>query len=182
MFDIADILRRLESLIRFGTIAEVDYAKRRAKVTSGGIRTDWLSWLEWRAGTTRSWSPPTVGEQCMILAASGELTTAAILTGIFTKDFNNPSQSPDEHVIEFADGARMVYDQKSHTLKVMGIATVHIKASTRVVLETPLVKCTQNLDVGGNVSVGGSVTSAGDQMAGGISQINHVHGSSPKPS
>ncbi|MFY1027433.1 phage baseplate assembly protein V [Actinobacillus seminis] len=182
MSDITDILRRLESLIRFGTIAEVDYAKRRAKVTSGGIRTDWLPWLEWRAGTTRSWSPPTVGEQCMILAASGELTTAAILSGIFTTDFNNPGQSPDEHVIEFADGARILYDQKSHMLKVMGIATAHIQASSSVVLETPLVKCTQNVEIGGNVSVGGAVTSSGDQVAGGISQINHVHGSSPKPS
>ncbi|SUU35577.1 Uncharacterised protein [Actinobacillus seminis] len=28
MSDITDILCRLESLIRFGTIAEVDYAKR----------------------------------------------------------------------------------------------------------------------------------------------------------
>ncbi|PJG82125.1 phage baseplate assembly protein V [Caviibacterium pharyngocola] len=178
----ADLNRRIENIVRFGTIAEVDHAKRRTKVLSGGIRTDWLPWLEWRAGTTRSWSPPTIGEQCVILAASGELTTAVVLFGLFTLDFNNPSQSPDEHVVEFADGARIAYNQKTHALKITNIATAHIQASTRVVLETPLVKCTQNLEVGGNVTVSGSIKSNGDQTAGGISQMNHVHGGSPKPS
>lgn len=60
-------------------------------------------------------------------------------------------------MIEFADGARILYDQKSHMLKVMGIATAHIQASSSVVLETPLVKCTQNVEIGGNVLVGEAI-------------------------
>lgn len=178
----AELHRRLENVIRFGTIAEVDFANAKAKVQSGGILTDWLTWVNMRAGKTRTWSPPTVGEQCIVLAASGELTTATVLYGIYTQAHNQPSQNPDEHVIEFADGAKIIYDQKSHALKVIGIATAHIQASSQVILETPLVKCTQNLSVGGNVQVAGTVKSTGDQIAGSISQINHIHGGSPKPS
>ncbi|MCK3658548.1 baseplate assembly protein [Pasteurellaceae bacterium Pebbles2] len=177
----AELNRRIDNLIRFGTIAEVDYENRRAKVLSGGIRTDWLPWLEFRAGTTRSWSPPTMNEQCVILAVSGELTMAVILTGVFTLEHNNPSHSADEHVIEFADGARLEYNQATHALKISGISTALIQASTSITLDTPLVKCTQN------VEVGGSIISGGDQVAGGISTMKHTHtgdsgGTTGKPS
>ncbi|WP_439291239.1 phage baseplate assembly protein V [Lonepinella koalarum] len=165
----AELNRRIDNIIRFGTIAEVNHDKRRVKVLSGGIKTDWLPWLEWRAGTTRSWSPPTVNEQCVILAASGELTMAVVLTGIYTTTHNNPSQSADEHVIEFADGARMVYNQQAHALTVTGISTATIQASSQIVLDTPLVKCT------GDVEVSGKVTSGDDQIAGGISTMHHTH-------
>ncbi|WP_439257128.1 phage baseplate assembly protein V [Lonepinella sp. BR2271] len=165
----AELNRRIDNIIRFGTIADVNHAERRVKVLSGGIKTDWLPWLEWRAGTTRSWSPPTVNEQCVILAASGELTMAVVLTGIYTLNHNNPSQSTDEHVIEFADGARMVYNQANSDLTVTGISTAAIQASSQIVLDTPTVKCT------GNVNVSGQITSGGDQIAGGISTMNHTH-------
>ena len=69
--------RRIENLIRYGVIAEVDCAKRRARAKSGNILTDWLPFLTFRAGTTRSWSPVTVGEQCLILA-EGEIGRAHV--------------------------------------------------------------------------------------------------------
>ncbi|KGQ36687.1 hypothetical protein JP36_09005 [Gallibacterium genomosp. 1] len=36
--------RKIENLIRYGVIAEVDCAARRARVQSGEILTDWLPW------------------------------------------------------------------------------------------------------------------------------------------
>ena len=100
----ADNNRRIESIIRFGLIAEVDHAQAKARVKCGEILTDFIPFTTLRSGTTKTWSPPTQGEQCVILAASGELTTACIITGLYTQ--NSPSHSADEHVIEFADGAK----------------------------------------------------------------------------
>lgn len=190
--------RRIENLIRYGVIAEVDCAKRRARAKSGNILTDWLPFLTFRAGTTRSWSPVTVGEQCLILAEGGDLTTATLLAGVYSLAFDTPSVSPDEHVIVFADGASVVYNQKTHALTVSGVATAKISASTSVTLETPVVKCTQDLEVAqnvliggnlsmtgksgggnasikGNVDIQGGVTSGSDMVAGGISLQNHTH-------
>ena len=42
-----------------GTIAEADLAAPRVRVDTGGLTTHWLPWLECRAGTTRTWNPPT---------------------------------------------------------------------------------------------------------------------------
>ena len=103
--DLTELTRRLDNLLRLGTIAEVDHSKALAKVQSGNILTDWLPWFTLRAGTTQTWSPPTKGEQCLVLAVSGELTTAVVLVGLYTQ--NAPSQSPDEHCIKFADGAEI---------------------------------------------------------------------------
>lgn len=191
--------RKIENIVRFGVIAEVDYAKRRAKVQSGNILTDWLPWLAMRAGTTRIWSPVTVGEQCLVIAVGGELTTAAILCGLYTTEFDTPSNNPDEHVIEFADSATICYNQASSSLKVSGISTALFQASTSVTLETPLVHCTQNLNVDGNIAVKqgisaqggiqaqGEISSKADVKASGISLVNHTHpgdsgGKTGKPS
>ncbi|MFZ7197769.1 phage baseplate assembly protein V [Avibacterium avium] len=78
--------------------------------------------------------PPKIeyGEQCVILAPSGELSTGFILSGIYRLEFDTPSNSPDEHVIEFADGARIEYNQASSALKISGINTALVQASTSI--------------------------------------------------
>ena len=157
----AELNRRIDNLIRFGTIAEVDHATARARVKSGEILTDFLPFITLRAA-------PTKGEQCVILAASGEFTTACVLVGLYTQ--NAPSQSPDVHVIQFADGATIEYNQASGRLNVVGIKSAFINASNQIEIFCPMVK------IKGDVKIEGSVTSTGDMIAGGISQINHKHG------
>ncbi|MFQ1050827.1 phage baseplate assembly protein V [Avibacterium paragallinarum] len=194
----AETNRRIENLIRYGVIAEVDCAARRVRVQSGEILTDWLPWCAFRAGTTKIWSPVTVGEQCVIFAPSGELSTGFVLAGIYCLEFDTPSNSPDKHVIEFADGAKIEYNQASSALKISGIHTALVQASTSVTLETPVVKCTKNLEVAenvliggnlamsgsagggnaeikGNVKVQGNVKSQADIVAGSVSLKNHTH-------
>ena len=156
----AEINRRLDNLIRFGTIAEVDYAAAKARVKSGQILTAFLPFLTLRAGASKTWSPPTVGEQCIILAASGELTTACVLVGLYTQ--NAPSHSPDVHVFEFEDGARIEYNHATGTLNVTGMKLINI--------DCPQIK------IKGDIEIDGSVKSTGDMIAGGISQIEHIHG------
>ncbi|OBX05940.1 baseplate assembly protein [Gallibacterium genomosp. 3] len=166
--NIADIIRRLESLIKIGVIHAVDYQQARARVQSGQIISDWLPFLTLRAGTTVTWSPPTVGEQCLLLAPSGELNTGVVITGIYLKN-QSPSNSSDEHVIQFADGATIIYNQQTHALIARGISTALIQASQSITADTPNVTCT------GNVHVKGNITVDGDVVASGISLVKHIH-------
>lgn len=68
MDSLAELTRRLDNLIRLGTIAKVDHAAARCRVKS---RT-WLPWIALRAGATLDWNPPTEGEQCVLFSPSGE--------------------------------------------------------------------------------------------------------------
>lgn len=181
----AEIQRRLANIIRFGTIAEVNHATARARVKSGEILTDFLPFVTMRAGTTKTWSPPTVGEQCIVLAVNGEFTTACVLVGLYTK--NSPSHSPDEHVFEFADDAKITYNQATGALSVTGIKTATIQAASQIDIQCPIVNIKGNVNIDGslsttgtsttkgNISTQGSVSANGDVTGGGISLQNHVH-------
>ncbi len=100
-----DILRQLRNLIRTGVIVDTDLDTGRCRVQTGGIVTDWLQWLTHRAGRSRSWWAPSVGEQVLILAVGGELDTAFVLPAIFSDDHSAPSASADAFHIAFPDGA-----------------------------------------------------------------------------
>lgn len=145
--DIAQLSRLVENLIRVGTIAEVDHAAARCRVASGELLTEWLPWLEHRAGNTRTWDPPTVGEQVIILSPSGEPAGGIALTGIFRSAHPAPSASPSEHVIDFPDGARIAYDHATGALTATGIQTATIQAAVSVTLDTPYTHITGRLEV-----------------------------------
>lgn len=154
----AELSRRLENMIRIGTVAEIDHAARCVRVQSGELRTDWLKWRSGRAGATRTWNPPTVDEQVMILSPSGELANGIVMPSIYSVAHDAPSDNPDEHVTEYPDGARIVYNHATQVLNISGIKDLAIAASGNV-----------NLSNGGDAVV----NTAGDVsvMAGGKATI-----------
>lgn len=152
MDNFADINRRLESMIRLGTIADVDHAKARVRVKSGGLTTTWLPWLNLRAGTTRDWDPPTIDEQCVLLSPSGEPTTGFALVGLFSDAHPAPSTSPDEHVRIYPDGVCIRYNHADSVLEATGIKTALIQASEKCKVDCP------NSEFMGDVLVRGTLT------------------------
>lgn len=189
--DNVELSRRLENLIRIGTIAEIDHASARCRIESGRLLTDWLPWFAHRAGNTRTWTPPTIGEQVMIFSPSGEPASGIVLTGIYREAHPAPSASPAKHVMDFPDGARITYDHDTGALTVTGIQTATIQAAVAVTLDTPLTHCTGKLTVddlltygnglagtGGdnNNVITGRFTHVGDQLSSnGIVLHTHVH-------
>src|SRR5471032_326883 len=76
--------RRIENIVRAGTVMAVDHASARCRVQSGALATDWRPWISQRAGDVRHWSPPSVGEQCVIFSPGGDMASAFILVGLFS--------------------------------------------------------------------------------------------------
>ncbi|MDV2903777.1 phage baseplate assembly protein V [Phytobacter diazotrophicus] len=180
---IQELARALRNMIRTGVIVETDPDTGRCRVQTGGIVTDWLQWLTHRAGRSRTWWAPSIGEQVLILAVGGELDTAFVLPGIFSDDHPAPSVSADAWHVAFPDGAVIEYEPKTSALTVSGIKTadvtasesitatvpvVLVKAAERITLDTPEVICTNKL-VTGSLEV-----QKGGQMRG---DITHTGGS-----
>ncbi|MCK3655811.1 hypothetical protein A4G19_08585 [Pasteurellaceae bacterium Macca] len=176
-----DILRRLDNLLRLGRIAEIDPSKACVRVEIGKILTDWLPVLALRAGTSRSWSFPTVGEQCLVMAIGGISEHSVVLTGLYTQTHPAPSDDPDEHLFVFADGAEIRYNQASHALNVKGIATATIQASESITADTPTLHCTGNVNIDGSLSVKGEISAQGAVSSStqvsskGINLTSHTH-------
>ena len=146
---VPDINRRLESIIRVGTIAAVDHGNATVQVKSGGLLTDWLPWLERRAGETSDWDPPTPGEQCVILSPSGEPENGFVLCGLFSNAGPAPNDSKDECTRKYPDGARITYNHKDSHLTVTGIKTCKIECSERGEVDCPEVVFTGKVTIQG---------------------------------
>lgn len=189
-----ELARTLRNMIRTGVIVETDLDAGRCRVQTGGIQTDWLQWLTQRAGRSRTWWAPSVGEQVIILAVGGELDTAFVLPAIFSDDHPAPSVSADALHIAFPDGAVIEYEPETSALTVSGIKTADITASesitatvpmvlvradTRITLDTPEVVCTNKLITGSiEVQKGGTMKGNIEHSGGNLSsngKVLHTH-------
>ncbi|HCI8641161.1 TPA: phage baseplate assembly protein V [Enterobacter hormaechei] len=191
---IQELARAIRNLIRSGVVTEVDTVQGLCRVQSGGIQTTWLNWLTTRAGRSRTWWAPSVGEQVLLLAIGGELDTAFVLPGIFSDDNSAPSASADAWHVVFPDGAVMEYEPETSALTVTGIKTadvtasesitatvplVLVKASTSITLDTPEVICTNKLTTATlEVQKGGTLKGNIEHTGGSLSsngRVLHTH-------
>lgn len=188
---LADLERRVANMLRGGTVAQIDHDQPRVRVQSGDLLTDWRPWFAHRAGATTTWSPPTIGEQVLLVSPSGDPAQAMVLPALYTDAHPAPSASPDEHVTAYPDGARIAYNHDTGALTANGIQTAVIDAATSVTLDTPIVTCTGQLVVEGLLTykaglsgtgggpgtvITGSITQTGGQItSNGIALDAHTH-------
>ncbi|EJD6669880.1 phage baseplate assembly protein V [Providencia rettgeri] len=192
----AEIRRLIRNLIRIGIVTDVN-AKKGCRVQIGNLETDWLNWVTLRAGSTRTMNAPSVGEQVLILALGGELTTAFVLTGIFSNDHSEPTDSLTADHRTYSDGAIIEYEPATGALIATGIKTatidaseqinattnvVIVNASKQINLTTPTVICSENLTCATlNVTEGGEMTGDivhknGTFSSNGVVLDDHDHG------
>jgi phage baseplate assembly protein V len=166
----SDIQRLIGDVVRLGTIATVDHAGARCTVTVGDLSTGPIPWLSAAAGSTTYWSPPSVGEQVILLCPEGDIARGMALRGIFSTANAAPSASETLELVRFVDGATLFYDTNAHQLRANlpagGKAT--IKAPAGITLAGPVT-------VKGPLTVEDAIKASGDVVAGSVSLQKHLH-------
>lgn len=171
-----EIIRRLDNLLRIGEIKEIDYSTGRCRIKSGGLVSDWLPWLTLRAGQTRTWNPPTIGEHVVILSLSGELNSAIVLLGLNSPTFAAPSHNKNETVTDYPDGARIVYNHKTSALHISGIKVATIQAQNQVIINCPNTLINGEVTINGGLIINGAMTQQdGSLTSNGIIFAQHTH-------
>ena len=151
----AELERRLNNLIRLGTITRVDVENAVCDIKTHANEVIERPWLALRTGTTKHWNPPTVGEHVILFSPCGELAQAIVLTGLYTIDNPAPSQSADEEVTEYPDGSTITYNHVEHRLDMVLCedATVNITSPSNITInteETVTVNAGENVTVNAN--------------------------------
>lgn len=166
--------------------------------------SDWLRYAEHRAGSTRTWNPPTIGETVIVLAIGGDPKNARVI-GSFNTDSNPaPTLDPNKTTIVYPDGAVAEYDHQAHALDITLPAggTAAITAPASVVIKTevatidsPQTTLTGHCTVQGTLTyqggmkgsgvaagatssaqIEGTLTASVDLVAAGVSLVKHPHG------
>ncbi len=110
-FRVAELERRIENVVRVGTIVSADYGAATATVRIAGNVTAPRPWLTLRAGGDRSWWAPETGEQVMLFSPSGDLAQSVILPAIYSDAAPAPATSADVSRQVYADGFVIEHDR-----------------------------------------------------------------------
>ena len=193
---LTEIMRLITNLIRTGIVSEVDKVNWLCRVKTGDLETNWINWLTLRAGNTRTWWKPSVGEQVVLLSLGGNLETAFALPAIYSEAFPPPDYSEDGTTTVFKDGGWFQYEPETGQLLIRNIKSVLIEASDKIELNTaqfvvnaeqtrlnsPTVITGDTAIHGGTVlnggaKINGDVTQGGGQLSSnGVVVDDHDHG------
>lgn len=105
MNQFSSLLRRLENVIRPGTVAEFDPATARCRVQTGNLLTTWLPFFTLNADEDSTGHPLSPDEQCLILSPSGNPETGFVVIGLYSDRYPAPDNSPTRHRRRYRDGA-----------------------------------------------------------------------------
>lgn len=176
MKNFAELLRLITNLIRIGTIEEIDVELARVRIKSGENLTGWLPWFAGRAGTTKDWNPPTIGEQIVLLSPSGDLAQAIVLGSLYSEQNPAPQNSADLYHVAMPDGTFLTYNHVEHSLliEVLGNTALHITGNTQITIDGDAT-----VDIGGTAAItaGGETTvdAPAIRLNGGAGVVTGAH-------
>lgn len=132
--NIEHLARLLHNLIQVGVVEEVrhkpeppkDYPAVRVRI--GELLTEWIPWVELRAGESRSWNPPTKGEQGIVFSPSGDMTGAIFLAAFNSDEIPELRDEKELTSYEFPDKATVEYNHKTGAMTIKGIKSLLVEA------------------------------------------------------
>lgn len=169
----ADINRRLENLIRFGTIKTVNPSKPIPLVTVDldDIVTPEIRFFNARSGDDSTWDPPSLDEEVMVISPCGEIgPTSVVFYGLYNNEHPAPSDDLNQKIRVFADGCIIAYDISAHQL-----SAILPSGGKAIVTADGGITVNGDTTINGNLQVNGSTAMTGNNTVGG-SQL--VQGSS----
>ena len=152
-----------EATVRLARVVAVDLTAGTVQVATGDVQSAAIPFSTGRQGATRIWSPPSVGEQVVLLCPGGDIE-GAIAIGAIAQNLFPLAGDSNRELIAFADGAVLAYDPETSHLE------FRLPVAGRVTITAP-----DGVDLQGDLSVAGKITATGDVKAGDISLQDHKH-------
>lgn len=141
------------NFVEVGTVVGVDLANRAlVRVQLGDRITNWLPYKSIANAFIKVWMPPRVGEQVTVLLPFAEANGGIAFGSIFNKGCKEPDGANDHNfIVEFEDGARIVYDTNTHDLSLSTLGAINM-AATQVNIDGDLFVSKTITDEKGSVT------------------------------
>lgn len=116
-WEVAELRRRLASVVRICAVAEVDYGAALVRVrwqTDPPALSGWLPFAAQRAGGDSTWNPPDVGEHVIVLSPNGEMAAAICALSVYSAAHGPPGVREEPRtLVRYRDRARELHDSDS---------------------------------------------------------------------
>ena len=157
-YTLAEMWRRLNNLVKRGTVHSVQLKPPRVRVLFGTDpvnNTEQVSaWLPWytRADTgCQEWSVPAVGCPATVVSEGGDLRNGVVLVGLITDDQIPAGESGDVYVTRYGNGASVTCDTAGNSM------AVSLPAGGTLVVD-----CPGGATIKGDLRVEGDINATGD--------------------
>ncbi|SIO25841.1 phage baseplate assembly protein V [Halodesulfovibrio marinisediminis] len=191
-YQLAELYRQVNNLVRIGTVHSVDYERNMARVAFGAAITDYLPWLTTRAAGNRTYESLEVGEQVFVITPPGQ--ALGVIVGVLNQNaYPHPAQSPEIQKTVFKDGSVVMYDRASHVLTADIKGDVNVVASGNVQVEagkditatagkaveiaagSSVTVTAKNITLNGQTTINGSLSQGGGSNGGSASFNSTLH-------
>jgi phage baseplate assembly protein gpV len=126
------------------------------RVAVGDRVSDWLPMSTLNNGFVRAYVPPTTGQQVAILNPFGDADGGLVIGTYGHKGSPEPDGGDDGTAVVDFGGVRFAVTGDG----------VSIRAAGGITLDTPVVRCTENVDVGEQLHAGAGLSTDGDVTDG----------------
>jgi phage baseplate assembly protein V len=171
--EVTDLQQRLANLMRVGRVHSIDLAGARLRVAfgkDGANVSGWVPWMTSRAGVTREWNPPAVGEQVVLMSPSGQDNSGfAMPGGIYRTDAPANGNTAGQVVLDLPETGAWLIRIGNVVIQALN-NTAKITVGGKSLEVTPL-----KILINGDVEVTGKINTTGDVIAGSISLQTHTH-------
>lgn len=183
-FELAELHRQFNNMVRIGTVHSVDYKKNRARVAFGVVVTDYLPWLTRRAAGNRTYDSLEVGEQVFVITPPGQ--ALGVIVGVLNQSaFPAPEERPEIQKTVYKDGSEIMYNWATHKLTAHINGDVSILATGNIQVEaekaidalagTSVSITAPNIILNGQTVINGSLSQGGGKNGGDASFNGSLH-------
>lgn len=189
LFQNDETMEFLKSIIRIGEVSSIDAAKGTARVVFDdfdSIVSYDLQVICRNTFANRDYAMPDIGEDVICIFLPTGTEAGFILGSVYAGEITPPENDINRRCVEFSDGAKFMYDRKTHIFTVAigdtkitanedGVdvdskSTVHAKVgSNEVTLDASGVAIKGDLTVTGNITATGSASVASVSASGSVS-------------
>lgn len=125
----SDLIRTFDNVICLGTIAAVDHAAAKVKLSLSGRETDWLPYPAEIGANFIRWRPLRAGTQVLAACPSGNPANAVIVQILYTAALPPPSTDGSVDLIQWDDGTLVRYDSAAKKMDVVSVGDVAVQAT-----------------------------------------------------
>lgn len=152
-YQTAELERRVANMVQIGRVIEIDTATMRARIQIGDLKTAMIPVAQAKSGAIKVHWMPSVGEQVVVFAPSGEMG-AAVVQGAIPQSGSAVAEDEMHPTIDLGDAELVITGNLKITGDIEVIGTVTVTEDV-VADGVSLVTHTHGGVVSGGSSTGG---------------------------